>query len=131
MTRRPALIAGGHTFGKAHGAADASKYVGPKPEGASIEKQGFGWKNTFSSGKGAHAISSGLQGAWTTNPVKWDTNYFENPKTGGGAAVGSGAVADADCPREDGSHRRHARPEYEFRSAQTRRLHQPAGDTDE
>ena len=73
-----ALIAGGHTFGKTHGAADPGKYVGPAPEGAPIEEQGFGWKNTFGSGKGAHAISSGLEGAWTTNPIKWDNNYFEN-----------------------------------------------------
>jgi catalase-peroxidase len=73
-----ALIAGGHTFGKAHGAADPGKYVGPEPEGAGVEAQGFGWTNTFSSGAGAHAITSGLEGAWTTNPVKWDNNYFEN-----------------------------------------------------
>src|SRR5450755_4092076 len=73
-----ALIAGGHTFGKAHGAADAHKYCGPEPEGAGIEEQGFGWKNTFGSGKGADAITSGLEGAWTTNPIKWDNNYFEN-----------------------------------------------------
>ena len=73
-----ALIAGGHTFGKAHGAADASKYCSPEPEGAGIEDQGFGWKNTFGSGMGAHAITSGLEGAWTTNPIKWDNNYFDN-----------------------------------------------------
>ncbi len=73
-----ALIAGGHTFGKAHGAADPSKYVGPEPEGAGIEEQGLGWKSSFGSGKGVDAISSGLEGAWTTNPVKWDNNYLEN-----------------------------------------------------
>jgi catalase-peroxidase len=73
-----ALIAGGHTFGKTHGAADAGKYVGPEPEGAAIEEQGLGWKNSFGSGKGVDTISSGLEGAWTTNPVKWDNNYFEN-----------------------------------------------------
>jgi catalase-peroxidase len=73
-----ALIAGGHTFGKAHGAADAGKYVGPDPEGGSIELQGFGWKNTYQSGVGADAITSGLEGAWTTNPIKWDNNYYEN-----------------------------------------------------
>jgi catalase-peroxidase len=73
-----ALIAGGHTFGKAHGAADPSKYVGPEPEGAGIEEQGFGWKNTFGTGNGVHTISSGLEGAWTTSPVKWDNNYFDN-----------------------------------------------------
>jgi catalase-peroxidase len=73
-----ALIAGGHTFGKAHGAADPIKYVGPEPEGAGIEEQGFGWSNSFGSGSGVDAISSGLEGAWTTNPVKWDNNYFEN-----------------------------------------------------
>jgi catalase-peroxidase len=73
-----ALIAGGHTFGKAHGAADAGMYCGPEPEGAGIEEQGFGWTNTFGGGNGAHAITSGLEGAWTTNPVKWDNNYLEN-----------------------------------------------------
>jgi catalase-peroxidase len=73
-----ALIAGGHTFGKAHGAANAAKYCGPEPEGASIEDQGFGWKNSFGSGKGGDAITSGLEGAWTSNPVKWDNGYFEN-----------------------------------------------------
>jgi catalase-peroxidase len=73
-----ALIAGGHTFGKAHGAADPNKYVGPEPEGAAIENQGFGWKNSFGSGSGVDAISSGLEGAWTDSPVKWDNGYFEN-----------------------------------------------------
>jgi len=73
-----ALIAGGHTFGKCHGAADADKYVGREPEAASIEEQGLGWKNSFGSGKGDDAITSGLEGAWTTNPVKWDNNYLEN-----------------------------------------------------
>ncbi len=73
-----ALIAGGHTLGKAHGAADPSKYVGPEPEAADIEEQGLGWKNTFGSGKGADTISSGLEGAWTTTPVMWSNNYLEN-----------------------------------------------------
>ena len=73
-----ALIAGGHTFGKAHGAADPDKYVGPEPEGATIEEQGFGWKNSYGSGKGVDTITSGLEGAWTTNPVQWDNNFFEN-----------------------------------------------------
>jgi catalase-peroxidase len=73
-----ALIAGGHTFGKTHGAADPGKYVGPEPEAAGLEEQGFGWKNSFGTGKGGDTISSGLEGAWTTNPVKWDNNYFDN-----------------------------------------------------
>ncbi len=73
-----ALVAGGHAFGKAHGAADPDQYVGADPEGANIEQQGFGWKNSFGSGKGVHTITSGLEGAWTTNPIKWDNNYFEN-----------------------------------------------------
>jgi catalase-peroxidase len=73
-----ALIAGGHTFGKAHGAANAAEYCGPEPEGASIEEQGFGWSNRFKSGKGPDAITSGLEGAWTSNPVKWDNGYFDN-----------------------------------------------------
>lgn len=72
-----ALVAGGHTFGKTHGAADPSKYVGPEPEGAEIEEQGLGWKNTFGTGKGAHTITSGLEGAWTATPIKWDNSYFE------------------------------------------------------
>ncbi|MCE2981414.1 MAG: catalase/peroxidase HPI [Betaproteobacteria bacterium] len=72
-----ALVAGGHTFGKCHGAADPSIHVGPEPEGASIEEQGLGWKNTFGSGKGLHAITSGLEGAWTPTPTTWDNSYFE------------------------------------------------------
>jgi catalase-peroxidase len=73
-----ALIAGGHTFGKTHGAADPNKYVGPEPAAAGIEDQGLGWKNTFGSGHGVNTISSGLEGAWTTTPTKWSNNYFEN-----------------------------------------------------
>jgi catalase-peroxidase len=73
-----ALIAGGHTFGKTHGAADAGKYVGSEPEGASIEEQGLGWKNTYGNGSGVHTITSGLEGAWTKTPVKWSNNYLEN-----------------------------------------------------
>jgi len=110
-----ALIAGGHTFGKAHGAADPIKYVGPEPEGAGIEEQGLGWSNSFGSGKGVDAISSGLEGAWTSNPVKWDNDYLENlfkyeweltkspaganqwtPKNGAGA----GTVPDAHDPKK-------------------------------
>ena len=108
-----ALVAGGHTFGKCHGAADPSKYVGPEPEGAGIEAQGLGWKNSFNTGKGVDTISSGIEGAWTTNPTKWDNNYFDNlfgfewelvrgpggaqqwaPKNGAGA----GTVPDAHDP---------------------------------
>jgi len=73
-----ALIAGGHTFGKTHGAADADKYVGREPAAASIEEQSLGWKNTFGSGKGADTITSGLEGAWTTTPTKWSNNFFWN-----------------------------------------------------
>ncbi len=73
-----ALIAGGHTFGKTHGAADPSKYVAPEPAGAPIEEQSLGWKNSFGSGNGANTITSGLEGAWTTTPTKWSNNFFEN-----------------------------------------------------
>jgi catalase-peroxidase len=73
-----ALIAGGHTFGKGHGAADPGQYVGAEPAGAGIEEMSMGWKNSFNSGKGVHTITSGLEGAWTTNPTQWDNNYFEN-----------------------------------------------------
>ncbi len=108
-----ALIAGGHTFGKAHGAADPGKYVGPQPEGADIAEQGLGWKNTYASGKGVDTISSGLEGAWTPDPVKWDNGYLDTlfghewelvkspagayqwtPKNGAGA----GTVPDAHDP---------------------------------
>ncbi|HEX4347732.1 MAG TPA: catalase/peroxidase HPI [Vicinamibacterales bacterium] len=73
-----ALIVGGHTFGKTHGAAPAPHNVGPEPEGASIEEQGFGWTSRHASGKGSDTITSGLEGAWTTNPTKWDHNFLEN-----------------------------------------------------
>ncbi len=72
-----ALIAGGHTFGKAHGAAPDS-HVGAEPEGAGIDEQGLGWTSSFSSGKGSDTITSGLEGAWTEDPVKWDNNFMEN-----------------------------------------------------
>ncbi len=107
-----ALVAGGHTFGKTHGAGDAA-HVGADPEAASIDAQGLGWHSTFGSGKGVHTITSGLEGAWTTNPILWDNNYFENlmnfdwelvkspagawqwtPKNGAGA----GSVPDAHDP---------------------------------
>lgn len=108
-----ALIAGGHTFGKTHGAADPSKYVAAEPAGATIEEQGMGWKNSFGSGAGADTISSGLEGAWTTTPTKWSNNYFENlfgyewelTKSPAGAhqwkpkgGAGEGTVPDAHDP---------------------------------
>jgi catalase-peroxidase len=105
-----ALIAGGHSFGKTHGAADPNKYVGALPEGSEMEDQGFGWKNTFNTGSGGDAIGSGLEVIWTTTPTKWSNNFFQNlfgfeweltkspagahqwtPKNGGGA----GTVPDA------------------------------------
>jgi catalase-peroxidase len=73
-----ALIAGGHTFGKAHGAANAAQYCDPEPEGAGLEAQGLGWMNRYGTGKGADAITSGLEGAWTGNPTRWDNGYFDN-----------------------------------------------------
>ena len=108
-----ALIAGGHTFGKAHGAADPTKYVASEPEAAGLEDQGLGWKNTFGTGNGDDTITSGLEGAWTTNPVKWDNNYFDNlfsfeweqTKSPAGATqwrprdgAGAGTVIDAHDP---------------------------------
>jgi catalase-peroxidase len=110
-----ALIAGGHTFGKAHGAADPGKYVGPQPEGADIEEQGLGWKNTYGSGKGVDTISSGLEGAWTPDPVTWDNGYldtlfgheWELAKSPAGAyqwtpknGAGAGSVPDAHDPSQ-------------------------------
>ncbi|MBA4783792.1 MAG: catalase/peroxidase HPI [Rhizobiales bacterium] len=72
-----ALVAGGHTFGKTHGAADPSQYVGREPEGAGIEELGLGWKNSYGSGKGGDTITSGLEGAWTATPITWDNSYFD------------------------------------------------------
>src|SRR6185312_6810770 len=67
----------GHTFGKAHGAASPSEYVGPEPEGAGLEQQAQGWRNSFGSGRGVHTITSGLEGAWTPTPTRWDNSFFE------------------------------------------------------
>jgi catalase-peroxidase len=108
-----ALIAGGHTFGKTHGAADPNQYVSKEPAAATIEEQGTGWKNTFGTGNGVYTITSGLEGAWTTTPTQWSNNYFENlykyewelvkspagahqwkPKAG----AGNGTVPDAHDP---------------------------------
>jgi len=108
-----ALIAGGHSFGKTHGAADPGKYVGKEPAAAGIEEQSLGWKNTFGSGNGVNTITSGLEGAWTTTPVKWSNNFFENlfgfewelTKSPAGAhqwkpkdGAGAGTVPDAHDP---------------------------------
>jgi catalase-peroxidase len=108
-----ALIAGGHTFGKTHGAADPRQYVGPEPEAAPIEEQGLGWKNTFGNGNGDQTIGSGLEVTWTTTPAKWSNNYLENlfgyewelTKSPAGANqwkpkgdAGAGTVPDAHDP---------------------------------
>lgn len=108
-----ALIAGGHTFGKAHGAAEPEKYVGKEPAAAPIEEQGLGWKNSFGNGNGVATITSGLEGAWTTSPTKWSNNYFDNlfgfdwelTKSPAGAqqwkpknSAGAGTVPDAHDP---------------------------------
>ena len=113
-----ALIAGGHTFGKAHGAAAAGQYVGPEPEGASLEEQGFGWKNSFGSGRGGDTITSGLEGAWTTDPVRWDNGFLENVhryewkqvKSPGGAAqwAPKDASAAATVPDAHDPAKKHA-----------------------
>nr|WKN37405.1 catalase/peroxidase HPI [Tunicatimonas sp. TK19036] len=108
-----ALIAGGHTFGKTHGAADPVEYVGAEPEGAGIEAQGRGWLNTYGSGNAGDTITSGLEGAWTTTPTQWSNNFFENlfgfdwelSKSPAGAhqwrpkdGAGAGTVPDAHDP---------------------------------
>jgi catalase-peroxidase len=108
-----ALIAGGHTFGKVHGAADPKTYVGPEPEGASIEEQGLGWKNSFGTGNGDATITSGLEGAWSPAPTTWDNSYLDNlynyewelTKSPAGAhqwtpknGAGNGTVPDAHDP---------------------------------
>lgn len=108
-----ALIAGGHTFGKTHGAADPGEYVGMEPAGAGIAEQGLGWGNTFGSGNAGDTITSGLEGAWTTTPTKWSNNFFENlfgfewelTKSPAGAhqwkpkdGAGEGTVPDAHDP---------------------------------
>ena len=95
-----ALIAGGHTFGKAHGAADPSQYIGPEPEGATTEEQGLGWKNTYGSGNAGDTITSGLEGAWTTEPAKWDNNYFENMFTYDWELTQSPAGANQWAPKD-------------------------------
>ena len=110
-----ALIAGGHTFGKTHGAADPVKYVGREPEGAEIEEQGLGWKNSFGSGNGGATIGSGLEVTWTTTPTKWSNNFFINlfgyewelSKSPAGAQqwkpkgdAGAGTVPDAHDPKK-------------------------------
>jgi len=108
-----ALIAGGHSFGKTHGAADPGQYVGPEPAAAGIEQQNLGWKNTYGTGNAGDTITSGLEGAWTTTPAKWSHNFFENlfgfewelTKSPAGAhqwkpkgAAGAGTVPDAHDP---------------------------------
>ena len=97
-----ALIAGGHTFGKAHGPCEDS-HIGPEPEAAGLEEQGLGWKNSFGSGKGADAWTSGLEGAWTTNPVKWDNEYFDNLFGYDWELTKSPAGAHQWTPKENGS----------------------------
>jgi catalase-peroxidase len=98
-----ALIAGGHTFGKAHGAASDAEHLGAEPEGAGIEVQGLGWKNSFGSGKGVDTITSGLEGAWTADPIRWDNNYFENLFTYEWELTKSAAGAHQWTPKNPGA----------------------------
>ncbi len=98
-----ALIAGGHTLGKAHGAADPDKNVGPEPERAGIEALGLGWKNVFGKGKGADTITSGLEGAWTSTPAKWSTGYFDNLFAHDWVLTKSPGGAQQWVPKDDGA----------------------------
>ncbi len=96
-----ALVAGGHTFGKAHGAADPDQYVGREPEAAGIEDQGFGWINSYGSGKGGDTITSGLEGAWTPTPTQWDNSYFDTLFGYEWELTKSPAGANQWIPKED------------------------------
>ena len=98
-----ALIAGGHTFGKAHGPCAQDPYIGPEPEAAGLEEQGLGWKNSYGTGKGADTWTSGLEGAWTTEPTKWDNNFFDNLFGYEWELTKSPAGAHQWTPRENGS----------------------------
>ena len=133
-----ALIAGGHTFGKAHGAHDPAKCVGPEPAAAALEQQGFGWTNKCGTGNGADTITSGLEGAWTANPIAWTTQYLDNlfafdwvqtkspagatqwiPANGQGVEPGAGRARPVEAPRADHVHdrpRAEVRPELPRRS---------------
>ena len=124
-----ALIAGGHTFGKTHGAADPEEYVGPEPEGAPIEAQGLGWTNRFGSGKGADTITSGIEVTWSPTPTQWSNHFFENlfgfeweltqspagahqwqPKDGGGAGTVPGPIDPDERRVPDDAHDRSVAP---------------------
>ena len=98
-----ALIAGGHTFGKAHGAGLPSEFVGPEPEGASLESQGLGWANSFGTGTAGNTISSGLEGAWTSHPTQWSTDYFDNLFNYDWVLTKSPAGAHQWTPKEESS----------------------------
>ena len=124
-----ALIAGGHTFGKTHGAADPEQYVGPEPEGAPLEEQGLGWTNTYGTGKGADAITSGIEVTWTATPTQWSNSFFENlfgyeweltkspagahqwqPKDGAGAGTVPGPIEPVGPASPDDAHDRPRAP---------------------